>query len=77
MMQGTISHLRRNFICRSSSGPTVWERLLASNPNYPDRAKVQKQIAELSAPGTAIPAPAQPNTAGVEGLLEQLKSRQK
>jgi tetratricopeptide (TPR) repeat protein len=38
----------------------VWERLLASNPNYPDRAKLQQQIAALSAPPAGAPSSAAP-----------------
>jgi cytochrome c-type biogenesis protein CcmH/NrfG len=58
----------------------VWERLLATNPDYPDRARLQQRIAELSAPAGGTPAragPAKPEAAGVEDLLRQLKNRQK
>ncbi len=59
----------------------AWERLLATNPNYPERAKLQKQIGELSVttgPGAASPASPPPQgNAGIEDLLQQLKSRKK
>jgi tetratricopeptide (TPR) repeat protein len=55
----------------------AWERLLSSNPNYPERAKVQQQLAGLSAAGTAAAAPAGPsgdNSSGVEDLLQRMKT---
>jgi cytochrome c-type biogenesis protein CcmH/NrfG len=58
----------------------VWERLLATNPNYPDRAGLQQRIAELAAPSGGTPVSADPGkrgAAGVEDLLQQLKERQK
>ncbi len=48
----------------------TWEKLLATNPGYPDRAKLQQQLAQLSpTPASSTPAPSQ----GVRNLLEQLK----
>ncbi len=57
----------------------AWEKLLATNPNYPDRAKVQEQIAALSAPAAA-PATSPPQGAAtqspsVEDLLNRLKKK--
>ncbi len=56
----------------------AWQTLLAKNPGYPDRAKVEQQLAALAAPPSAMPvAPAanQPAAQGVEDLLERMKSR--
>ncbi len=54
----------------------VWEKLLATNPDYPDRAKVQEQIASLGA-ATAAPAtpPANTQSPGVEDLVNRLKKK--
>jgi tetratricopeptide (TPR) repeat protein len=62
----------------------AWEKLLATNPNYPERAKVQEQLASLS-PASAAPAPAgaaappaqqdKAGNPGVEDLLQKIKSR--
>lgn len=49
----------------------TWERLLATNPNYPERSKVQAQIDELRA-ATGARSEGQ----GVEDLLQRMKSRQ-
>ncbi len=57
----------------------AWEKLLATNPNYPDKAKVQEQLNSL---GATPEMPAAPGTAkrqdgkGVEDLLQRMKSRQ-
>ncbi len=57
----------------------TWEKLLASNPNYPERSKVQEQLDSL---GAAAQAPASPGgvkkqeSRGVEDLLQRMKSRQ-
>jgi cytochrome c-type biogenesis protein CcmH/NrfG len=57
----------------------AWEKLLATNPNYPDRARLQEQIAALGAASTsAADSPARGgNTAspGVEDLLNRLKKK--
>lgn len=54
----------------------AWERLLATNPNYPDRAKLQQQIASLSGqPPMAPPGAGQAGTSGMEDLLQRMKSR--
>jgi cytochrome c-type biogenesis protein CcmH/NrfG len=57
----------------------AWEKLLATNPDYPDRAKLQEQIAALGAPSTApatSPAPgANAQSPGVEDLLNRLKKK--
>ena len=53
----------------------VWEKLLATNPNYPDRAKVQEQIAALPV-SPAEGSPAQDSRpAGVEDLLDRLRKQ--
>jgi tetratricopeptide (TPR) repeat protein len=55
----------------------TWEKLLATNPAYPDRAKLQKEIDALSAePVQSPPASGRGNTGvgGVEELLERMKS---
>jgi tetratricopeptide (TPR) repeat protein len=52
----------------------TWEKLLASNPNYPERAKVQDQLNALSQPAEAAPSTGQ-SPAGVEDLLQRMKSR--
>jgi cytochrome c-type biogenesis protein CcmH/NrfG len=54
----------------------VWETLLATNPNYPERAKVQEQLASLSGGST-------PQTQGqsksvsptMQEMLERMKTR--
>ncbi len=57
----------------------AWEKLLATNPNYPERAKVQQQLDSL---GGAQSVPASPGAAkqgggkGVEDLLQRMKTRQ-
>ncbi len=54
----------------------AWEHLLATNPNYPDRAKLQQQIASLSGqPPTAPAGAGQAGTSGMEDLLQRMKSR--
>ena len=55
----------------------VWEKLLATNPNYPDRAKLQEQIASLS-PGSATsppPGTSRGTSAGMEDLLQRMKTK--
>jgi tetratricopeptide (TPR) repeat protein len=56
----------------------AWEKLLATNPNYPERARVQEQINALAA-APAMPASSgagKKNEArGVEDLLQRMKSR--
>ena len=57
----------------------AWEKLLATNPDYPDRAKLQEQIAALgahsAAPATS-PAPGvNAQSPGVEDLLNRLKKK--
>lgn len=56
----------------------AWQRLLASNPNYPDRAKVEKELSSLAAPVPAAAAPVDQKKAsapGMEELLDRMKSR--
>jgi cytochrome c-type biogenesis protein CcmH/NrfG len=57
----------------------AWEKLLATNPNYPERARVQEQIKALgAAPGMPPSSGAgkKDDTRGVEDLLQRMKSRQ-
>ncbi len=49
----------------------AWEKLLATNPGYPDRAKIEQQIAQLNSSPASAPAPPQK----VEDLLQQLKKQ--
>jgi len=55
----------------------VWEKLLATNPDYPDRAKLQQELASIS--GSAGPAPAAApkgaSSQSMEDLLQRLKQR--
>jgi tetratricopeptide (TPR) repeat protein len=53
----------------------VWERLLSSNPNYPEKSKVQEQLNALSRPAEQAPAAGQGSSGGVEDLLQRMKSR--
>jgi tetratricopeptide (TPR) repeat protein len=53
----------------------IWERLLATNPNYPERAKLQQQIASLSGGAPAVPSPQNPAPAGMEDLFKRMQSR--
>ncbi len=56
----------------------AWERLLASNPNYPDRAKVEQQLSSLAAQVPAASTPVEQKKAaspGMEDLLDRMKSR--
>jgi tetratricopeptide (TPR) repeat protein len=56
----------------------AWEKLLATNPNYPERARVQEQINALAA-APAMPASSgagkKGDARGVEDLLQRMKSR--
>jgi len=54
----------------------AWETLLATNPNYPERARVQEQLASLPG-GTTAPARGQSKSAspGMEDLLQRMKPR--
>ncbi len=53
-----------------ASARKAWETLLATNPDYPDRAKLQQQIAQLTEP-----APVPASSEGVEQLLDRLKKK--
>jgi tetratricopeptide (TPR) repeat protein len=56
----------------------AWQRLLAANPNYPDRANVERQLAALPASvPTAVPPAGQkkPGSPSMEDLLDRMKSR--
>jgi tetratricopeptide (TPR) repeat protein len=48
----------------------AWEKLLATNPGYPDRARLEQQIAQLAS-SPATPSSTAPQN--VEDLLHQLK----
>jgi cytochrome c-type biogenesis protein CcmH/NrfG len=56
----------------------AWEKLLATNPDYPERARVQEQINALAA-APAMPASSgagkKGEAKGVEDLLQRIKSR--
>jgi tetratricopeptide (TPR) repeat protein len=55
----------------------TWEKLLSTNPGYPDRAKVQEQLAALStakAADTGASGPSAGGAAGVEDLLQRMKT---
>ncbi len=58
----------------------AWEKLLATNPNYPDRAKVLEQISSLGGAPQGMPAAPgatkQGDGKGVDDLLQRMKSRQ-
>jgi cytochrome c-type biogenesis protein CcmH/NrfG len=57
----------------------AWEKLLAANPNYPDRAKLQEQIAALGAPPAAAQDPAAQGrnaaSPGLEDVVNRLKKK--
>ena len=56
----------------------AWEKLLATNPNYPERGKVQEQISSLGAlpvMPAASGADKKGDSKGVEDLLQRMKSR--
>lgn len=62
-----------------AEGRKAWEKLLATNPNYPERARVQEQLNALggSAPAPAASGPAKKeDSKSVEDLLQRMKSRQ-
>jgi len=46
----------------------VWETLLATNPNYPERAKVQEQLASLSGQSKSA-------SPSMQEMLERMKAR--
>jgi Flp pilus assembly protein TadD len=51
---------------------SAWERLLAAHPDYPERAKLETQLASLG--GAAQPgASAGARSGGVEDLLERMR----
>jgi len=51
----------------------AWRQLLAANPNYPDRARVEQQLAALSTPPSGEPAQPAATSSGVEDLLQKMK----
>jgi tetratricopeptide (TPR) repeat protein len=53
----------------------AWEKLLSSNPNYPEKSKVQEQLNALARPAEQVPAAGQSAPGGVEDLLQRMKSR--
>jgi cytochrome c-type biogenesis protein CcmH/NrfG len=60
----------------------AWQTLLATNPNYPDRAKVEQQLATLGAPmpGQTTPAAAtsgqqKSSSPAMEDILGRMKQR--
>jgi cytochrome c-type biogenesis protein CcmH/NrfG len=63
----------------AAEGRKTWEKLLATNPNYPERARVQEQLNALGASpaGPAASGPGKKDDGkGVEDLLQRMKSRQ-
>jgi tetratricopeptide (TPR) repeat protein len=59
------------------SARKAWRSLLDSNPNYPDRAKVEEQLTSLPAPAQNATSPAGKKDSAsprIEDLLERLKS---
>ena len=54
----------------------AWETLLATNPNYPERVKLEQQLASLPG-GSAKPAPAEsgPASPGMNELLQKMRTR--
>jgi tetratricopeptide (TPR) repeat protein len=56
----------------------AWQKLLAANPNYPERAKVEQELSTLAmtAPADAVPAAQKkPGSPSMEELLDRMKSR--
>ncbi len=53
----------------------AWEQLLATNPGFADRAKVEEHLASLSTSPAALPAAQATPATGVEELLERLKNQ--
>lgn len=56
----------------------AWQRLLATNPGYPERAKVQEQLNSLGAMPQMPESPGaskKGDTQGVDDLLQRMKSR--
>jgi len=51
----------------------AWQQLLAKNPDYPDRARIEQQLAALSTPTPATPAQPAASPSGVEELLKKMK----
>jgi len=61
----------------AAAAKKAWTELLARNPGYPDRAKVEQQIAALSSsaqPAAAVGGANPKQPAGVEELLQRLKT---
>jgi tetratricopeptide (TPR) repeat protein len=58
----------------------AWQTLLDRNPSYPERAKVEQQIASLGsmAPGVKAPQPKpQQGSSSMEDLLQRMKAHNK
>jgi tetratricopeptide (TPR) repeat protein len=53
----------------------AWERLLATNPNYPDRAKVEKQISSLQTTGSTSGGSKKEPSADIQDLLKRMKNK--
>ncbi len=60
----------------------AWEKLLAANPNYPQRDRIQQMLASMSstgptestpATGTANPAQGKPGASNMEDLFKKMK----
>jgi len=62
----------------------AWERLLATNPDYPERARLQQMLASLTLPETPPAAsptkagqtdPSKTGSSGMEDLLKRMKKQ--
>lgn len=53
----------------------AWERLLATNPNYPDRDKVEKQLAMLRTTGSSAAGSKKEPSPDIQDLLKRLKNK--
>jgi cytochrome c-type biogenesis protein CcmH/NrfG len=52
----------------------TWERLLATNPNYPERAKVERQLTSLRSAGSSSGRDEKEPTSNVQDLMQRLKN---
>jgi tetratricopeptide (TPR) repeat protein len=52
----------------------AWERLLVANPNYPERAKVEQQLAALTSAGSSSGSIKEP-TSDIQNLMQRLKDQ--
>ncbi len=52
----------------------AWERLLATNPSYPERAKVERQLASLQPAGPSSGGEGKDPSPNIQDLLQRLKN---